>query len=494
MNRIEHYLSGIADVYTEAEIKELGISENEGLGKVNKKSVYEIINDLLINSIESGTIPWRKTWDSKASIGDGTAFMNFRSKKNYTGVNPWLISAFLKPHHCNYFLTKAQIEGRGGKIKKDATVFRIVYLGRAIKTLIVDPTPEKPDGDVLTRAIRFLKEYRIYNLADTEGIDWKKNLPNKPKTEKERLENCELVYKMYPNKPTLSHGGDSAHYVPSKDHVQMPVYESFKKPQEYYTTLFHELIHSTGSPKRLKRDFSGRFGNAKYAYEELIAEIGATYICGHTGILFTTKNNSAAYLKGWMKALTTEAKENKTFFFKAASDAQKASNYILSKQLEKQKNKKKSKALSGLGKAAPTNLKNLNPETLQDYIALALYGIRIKTDSFKRYSDRNYLEGKTGKSIQLHYLAKDGKSLDQVVGSFLDNNPQFWHLDSSQVIEDFIQFMLDYPNGPAGYATGKKQSNENKWINELEYEAEMLRNSLAKLKFKRVSKSKAKSK
>lgn len=478
------YLSGIADVYSANEIKELGIAEGLGKASVNKKSVYEIVNDYFINEINAGKIPWRKTWTDSVVAGSSTQLMNYRSKKPYTGVNPWLLGSMLKPHHCNYFLTQAQIEAKGGTIKKGATKFMVVYFGSAVKTIQEDPTPEKPEGQTLMRIIRFLKEYTVYNLADTD-LDWQKKLPPPP-TEKERIEACEKVYKLMPKAPPLYHKEQRAYYVPSADYVNMPKYDSFKKPQEYYCTLFHELIHSTGHAKRLKRDMGGTFGNNKYAFEELIAEIGASYICAYTGILFYTRKNSAAYLQSWMKGLVSEAKSNKTFFFEAASKAQKASNFILSKQLAKSKPKKK--PMNGLGKAAPASLRQLEPETLQDFIALDLYGTRIAIDSFNRYGDKNFLEGKTGKSIRLHYLAKDGKPLDQVVKSMLDRNPQFWDMDETEVMNAYIEFMKDYPNGAAGYATEKKATKSSDGIKALEEEANYLYSKLKALNFKPTAK------
>ncbi len=324
-------------------MQELGIKPNQTLGKVNKKSVYETVNDILINELENGRIPWRKEWQGTYQGDEVGIFFNYRTKRPYKGVNPWVIGAKLKPHHCNWFLTKAQIEKAGGTINKGATQFMIVYNGKATKTITVDPTPEFPNGEVLSTFIRFLREYRVYNLADTDLDAWKKFEPT-PKTEAEKIESCEKVYPNMPNKPVLKHGGDEAYYIPLRDRVQMPHLSDFKKPQNYYSTLFHELIHSTMHDSRLKRS-AGIKGTKEYALEELVAEIGASYICAYTGIFFATQKNSAAYLRGWGSKLASEARENKNFFFKAASESQKAANYILSKLLKQSKRKQPKKAL-----------------------------------------------------------------------------------------------------------------------------------------------------
>jgi antirestriction protein ArdC len=331
IDRSEMSLDGIADTYSDAEINALGIVEDSSLGRINKKSVYQQVNDLLLSQLDKGLIPWRQEW----TVDNGGQFRNFKSNKPYTGINPWVIAARLKEHHCAFFATKHQIELAGGKLNKDATRFMVVYYGKSVVTETTKPTKGKPKGESFERLIRFLKEYQVYNLADTTGIDWKSKIIKL--TPKQKIENCEKVYGLMPKRPVLNHGGSKAYYQPATDLVQMPPLKSFSKEQFYYSTLFHELIHSTGARKRLHRDLSGRFGNDKYAFEELIAEIGASYLCAHSGIILTTKKNSAAYLQSWLKAITKEAKENSTFFFKAASMSQKAANFILSKQLSDKK-------------------------------------------------------------------------------------------------------------------------------------------------------------
>lgn len=472
---LRNTLSGIADVLSNAEIKALGITEDKSLGKLNKKSVYETVNDYLINEIEKGIIPWRKEW--QATTG-GLQFMNYRSKRPYTGVNPWLIGSKLQDHHCPFFLTLAQIEQRGGKLKSGATKFNVVYFGKAISTKTLEPTPEQPQGETISRLIRFLKEYRVYNLADTTlEIDWKSKIPEL--TEAQKIDNCEKVYQMMPNKPSLKHGGDRAFYNRAIDYVQMPNLKDFRKEPFYYSTLFHELIHSTGHKKRVdrEREFGRTFGDKKYAFEELIAEIGASYLCAHTGILFHTRKNTVAYLQSWMKALAKEAKENKSFFFQAASQSQKAANYILSKQLKnsrKKKEKKASKALSGI-KVKRTVIKKLKaklakvsdlgklikvrrkfePYTLTDHVAEFLLGRRIKVDSFKRFGDGKHLTGKSGNNYRLHWFGNKGltkeRPLDQLAQDFMAEYFQYSNLEESDVITEMVEIITNYPNGAGAY-------------------------------------------
>ena len=122
---------------------------------------------------------------------------------------------------------------------------------------------------------------------------------------------------------------DEAFYSPSGDFVQVPPISWYDEAQKYYSVLFHELVHWTGAPHRLNRVKGTMFGDERYAFEELIAEIGAAYLCGQAGILYFTLNNSAAYIKGWKKAVTERLKEDNKAIFKAASQAQKAAEFLL---------------------------------------------------------------------------------------------------------------------------------------------------------------------
>lgn len=366
----------IADVYSDQEIKDLGIVENQGLGRANKKSVYQVVNDMLIKELEQSKLPWQKTWSSKYTFDDIGTFANFKSKSVYRGVNPWLIAMTMDKRHydCPFFLSQKQIENAGGSLLPGAKKFMICYYGKAM----VNDEIKKPDGKIesFERLIRFLKSYTVYNLADTDLQNWKETL-NAPKTEPEKIKVCESVYENMPKRPELIHKGADAVYIPSLDQVRMPKLASFKSQPEYYTTLFHELVHSTGHAKRLKRDMSGRFGNSKYAYEELIAEIGASYVSAYCGIFFKTRKNSAAYLRGWCSKLATEAKENKTFLFKAASESQKAANFILSKQLAKNKKSKQKKSALGNADINTNSTHKPNPfNNLSDLQSGGIYQLK----------------------------------------------------------------------------------------------------------------------
>ena len=158
------------------------------------------------------------------------------------------------------------------------------------------------------------------NLEKSEKVNY----------EYEAIEAAEKIYYNMPNKPRLKVDA-KAYYSPSEDYVGMPPVVTFESPQNFYSVLYHEIVHSTKHASRLNDKTRGgkKFGDKEYALEELVAELGACYMCAESGILFHTIDNSAAYLSSWNKKLTKSIQEDKTFFLKAAARAQRASNYIL---------------------------------------------------------------------------------------------------------------------------------------------------------------------
>ncbi|PKH52415.1 hypothetical protein CXF68_17710 [Tenacibaculum sp. Bg11-29] len=172
----------------------------------------------------------------------------------------------------------------------------------------------------------------MFNGSDIEGIDFKLDEYRKEfaKTAKEKITTAEAIVKAYPKpNPPLRHGGDNAYYTPTKDFVQMPKLNDFDTKEDYYRTLFHEFIHSTGHKKRLDRIVPGAsFGNAAYAKEELVAEFGAIFLSAEAGIMWRNNSNHAEYIKNWESALKYLKDDNK-LLFRASSQAQKATDFIL---------------------------------------------------------------------------------------------------------------------------------------------------------------------
>lgn len=360
-------------------------NEDYGLGKpVSQNEIYDNITKLMINTIkEVGHLPWQKEWNGSGIIGA----KNFVTGKPYTGVNfftlnfvtkydadgkPYLVAATDEPQ---YFLTFNQIETLGGKIKKGARARMVVYYNFILnykdeKVSFSGTDADKfadfakknnlSETDVKKGLKRFpiLKYYNVFNSNDVDG------LPAPPKQVEKNInpnDYAQFIIDNYPNKPDYRFGSPKAFYVPSGDYVSMPFIKAFKKESSYYSTFFHEIVHSTGHKSRLNRDMSGSFGNDKYAFEELIAELGATYLCAETGILFETIDNSAKYLKGWSEKLISKMEEDNKFFMRAAAQAQKATNYILDTENPKRKKYtgKKPKAVTEKPKTVTKNPKSV---------------------------------------------------------------------------------------------------------------------------------------
>jgi antirestriction protein ArdC len=168
----------------------------------------------------------------------------------------------------------------------------------------------------------------VFNLSQTEGINLTASALQEARTNN-RIEDCEKIVAGMPNRPAFEQS-DKAWYAPGRDVVGMPSIGLFRSSEEYYSTFFHELAHSTGHASRIGRDgFESvqSFGSESYSREELVAEMGAAMLCGVTGIENRTIENSAAYLRTWIERLKSDSR----LIVTAASAAQKAADYILGK-------------------------------------------------------------------------------------------------------------------------------------------------------------------
>ena len=289
-----------------------------------KTDVYDIITERIVAVLESGAAPWRKTW--KTGQAD-TLPANFISRKAYRGINAFLL--LCTPYDCPFWLTYKQATEKGGNVRKGEKGMPVVFWNwfpKRVNGKLVMGANGKPEQ------VPFLRYYTVFNVEQCEGIEWVKPAPNPDAIPFDPLATCEQIVSGMPLAPEIRHGGNAAYYSPSADSVQMPARESFADVPAYYSTLFHELTHATGHTKRLARkDFAtegnafAAYGSAVYSREELVAEMGAAFLCGHAGILNRTIDNSAAYLAGWIAKMKQEPKLVVT----AAAQAQKAADFIL---------------------------------------------------------------------------------------------------------------------------------------------------------------------
>jgi antirestriction protein ArdC len=279
-----------------------------------KKDLYEMINNSILEKLQNGIAPWKQTWN------DFGPARNYVNKKAYRGINALLLNNL----HFEYplYLTFLQVKELGGYIKSGAKSIEVIYW----KTL------EFENDDKIKR-VPFLRYYNVFNIEHVKGIDLE--LP--AKYVNDPIEHCEKIINDMPSKPIIEHGGDEPCYNWREDKVKIPHRDNFMLSEEYYATLFHELAHSTGHQSRLARENCmkpSRYGSKEYCKEELVAEIATCFLCGETGISNRIIDNSAAYIKFWHERLTQMFKEDQRTFIAASSMAQKAADYILDRQLE----------------------------------------------------------------------------------------------------------------------------------------------------------------
>ena len=271
-------------------------------------NVYQVITDRILSSLSSGVVPWRCPWRTEIP-------KNLVSGKDYRGVNVLLLQA--SPFESPYWLTFNQAKDLGGSVKKGE---------RGAPVIFWKISKDEDDRGSIEKSF-VLRHYTVFNVAQVEGIVAP---PTSSPKAFDSIEECESVVRAYRDPPRIEHGGGSACYVPPLDRVQLPPRPAFHSVPEYYSTLFHELAHSTGAAHRLARKGvvdPVRFASHDYSFEELVAECGAAFLCAQAGIENRTLDNSAAYIASWARKLRAEPR----WIVEAAGQAAKAADLVLGK-------------------------------------------------------------------------------------------------------------------------------------------------------------------
>lgn len=271
--------------------------------------IYEQITERIIALLAQGTVPWHKPWNARTGLP-----RNFISGKPYRGINVFLLLAM--SYESPFWLTFRQALQLGYPVRKGEKSCPVVFWKQ---TTIEDKETHEP------HKIPLLRYYSVFNIAQCDGL----KISSEPveTTVNHIIKPDEIVAHM-PQRPVIKHGMTKAFYSPSEDCVGLPERERFERAEGYYATLFHELVHATGHESRLNRATlteKAGFGSNPYSKEELIAEMGATFLCGHAEIAEQTIENAAAYLSGWLEQLESD----KTLIVQAAAQAQKAVDFIL---------------------------------------------------------------------------------------------------------------------------------------------------------------------
>lgn len=294
--------------------------------KYPKRDMQQEITNSIITAIEAGTPPWRKPWNSGARPlttplkHDGTA---------YRGINTLMLwmSGSSQEFASNYWMTFRQAQQwKGAHVRKGSKGSLSVFF----KPLEIHETNAKGEDELKT--IPLMRAYSVFNADQIEGLPERYySAPVDPYSNPDER-NAAADSFVQRTRASIQHdGGNRAFYRPASDDIHMPAYAHFEGAESYYSTLLHELTHWTGAKHRLDRKKGAQFADDAYAFEELIAELGAAFLCAETGISNAPRPDHASYLESWLKCL----KSDKRAIFQAASAAQKAATYICDLQTAK---------------------------------------------------------------------------------------------------------------------------------------------------------------
>ncbi len=288
-----------------------------------KRDCYHEITNAIIADLEKGVRPWVKPWDD----GNAIPCRPLRiTGEPYRGINVLLLwsAAHQNGYFSAHWLTYQQALHQGGKIRKGEKSTTVVFSGTLSRTELND------NGEEQEKIIPFLKAYSVFNIDQTEGLSEKYQAPSATApTLRENARN-ENVDRFIANTGVeIIHGGDRACYSPLEDRIYMPTIERFKDSDAYAAVILHESVHATMRDDRCPRKFRPSvYGVANYAREELIAELGAAFLCADLQISLTPRPDHADYIANWLEVL----RNDKRAIFQAAATAQRAVDYLNSLQ------------------------------------------------------------------------------------------------------------------------------------------------------------------
>ncbi len=296
----------------------------------SRPSIYQTVTDRIISSLKAGVIPWEKPWRAPRFAG-GPFPRNFFTGKPYRGINVLLIwsSEYSSP----FWLTLKQAQALKGNVRKGEHGTPIVFYKQIPEHATKDEEAMSDDE----RVPFVLCQYTVFNVEQCEGLALPEISQPAIAPEIGGDDLCESIVTGWENRPALYLSSPTeyrAYYRPSTDSIHMPARSRFVDTPHYYSTLFHELVHSTGHENRLHRIFGDRFGDEPYSIEELVAEMGAAFLCAIVGIANErTDRNTTAYIQNWITTL----EEDNRLIVHAAANAQRAVDLILGSTFEEEK-------------------------------------------------------------------------------------------------------------------------------------------------------------
>lgn len=287
----------------------------------SRPDLYSRVTAAILADFERGVRPWTKPWSAKHLAGRISRPLRSTGEP-YSGINVILLwtEATARGYAAPIWITFRQALALGAHVRKGEHGATVVYADRLHRTETC------ADGEDVERAIPFLKAYTVFNVEQVEGLPAHFYAPVAPPLDPiQRIAHADAFFAA--TGADIRHGGDQAYYAVHPDYVQLPPFECFADPEAYYATLAHECTHWTRHPTRLDRDFGRkRWGDEGYAREELVAELGAAFLCADLGLALEPRADHASYLASWLEVLA----QDKRFIFTAAAHAQRAADFLAS--------------------------------------------------------------------------------------------------------------------------------------------------------------------
>ena len=286
----------------------------------NRQDIYTRITASIVAELEKGARPWVKPWNAEHAAGRITRPLRHNGQP-YSGINVLSLwaSASVQNFTAPIWMTYRQASELGAHVRKGEKGSPVVYANALTKT----EASADGSGEV-EREIHFLKAYTVFCVEQIEGLPDHFYAPAVPRLDTvARIARAEEFFAA--TGAAISHGGNRAFYRPSTDSIVMPSFEAFRDAESYYSTLAHETTHWTCHESRLPRDFGGkRFGSEGYAMEELVAELGAAFLCADLDLALEPREDHASYIANWLTAM----KNDNRAIFTAASHAQRAADFL----------------------------------------------------------------------------------------------------------------------------------------------------------------------
>jgi len=280
-----------------------------------KKDIFQRVTDDIVSAIEAGAGTYRMPWNTSGGFINSP--INAASRKAYRGINVLILWATAQKmgYTSGTWATYKQWQEMGAQVRKGEKSAHVVFW----KFFNIEDRDDEA-AERTSNRVPMARDYWVFNAGQVEGF---KNPEETTISRGERIERAEKFFESL--QIDIRPGGNIAYYDPNTDAVHMPAFEAFKEPLFYYSVLSHETTHWVGAEKRQNRDMTGRFGSESYAMEELVAELGAAFLCSELSLPTDPRKDHAPYIASWLKTLRSD----KRAIFTAAAKAQEAVDWMM---------------------------------------------------------------------------------------------------------------------------------------------------------------------